>query len=106
MKRYFIWVLPQNELKKTNNQTRQRVDPDNCGHALTRRVKEHERLKQMPVIVFSSLVSQDNQKKCEPVGADAQITKPQLDQLVDLLDRLLAESQAKKTSNARDPATA
>lgn len=61
------------------------------GLHLTRRIKEHAQLKAIPVIVFSSLVSTDNDKKCKAVGADAQITKPELDTLVDLADRLLAE---------------
>lgn len=59
------------------------------GLHLTRRVKEDARLKHIPVIIFSSLVSADNQKKCEAVGADAQITKPQLAELVGLIDGLL-----------------
>ena len=72
------------------------------GLFLTRRVKEHERLKEMPVIIFSSLVSEDNQKKCDAVGADAQITKPQLDELVDLLDRLLSNANAGSTASTRE----
>ncbi len=59
------------------------------GLCLTKRIKEHLQLRGLPVIVFSSLVSIDNQKKCESVGANAQITKPQLAELVDLLDGLL-----------------
>jgi two-component system chemotaxis response regulator CheV len=63
--------------------------PQMDGLHLTRRIKEHAVLKSIPVIIFSSLVSVDNEKKCRSVGADAQITKPQLDQLVSLIDRLL-----------------
>lgn len=59
------------------------------GLHLTRRIKEHPQLKCLPVVIFSSLVSIDNEKKCKAVGADAQITKPQLDTLVDLLDGFL-----------------
>ena len=61
------------------------------GLYLTRKIREHAALKQLPVVIFSSLVSVDNEKKCQSVGANAQITKPQLDKLVDLLDRLIAE---------------
>lgn len=74
--------------------------PKMDGLYLTRCVKEHEKLKKIPVIVFSSLVSEDNQKKCDAVGADAQITKPQLDELVNLLDRLLQEAKTGKSSGA------
>lgn len=73
------------------------------GLHLTRRIKEHVQLKVLPVIVFSSLVSLDNVKKCEAVGADAQITKPQLAELVDLLDRLLAKAGSPCPTN--EPAT-
>lgn len=59
------------------------------GLALTKRIKEHPRLKDLPVIVFSSLVSDDNLKKCEAVGADRQLTKPQLPGLVSIIDELL-----------------
>ena len=73
------------------------------GLHLTRRIKEHAQLKVLPVVVFSSLVSSDNVKKCEAVGADAQITNPQLAELVDLLDRLL--TKAHKPDPANEPAT-
>lgn len=58
------------------------------GLALTKRVKEHATLKNVPVVVFSSLVSPDNLKKIQAVNADAQITKPELGRLVDLIDSL------------------
>ncbi len=71
--------------------------PRTDGLHLTRRIKENAQMATMPVVIFSSLVSMDNLKKCQAVGADAQITKPQLDQLVVLIDRLIEESQAGKT---------
>lgn len=61
------------------------------GLHLTRKIKEHPQLRDLPVIIFSSLVSTDNEKKCKSVGANAQITKPQLGQLVDLIDGILEE---------------
>jgi len=64
------------------------------GLHLTKRLKSHAALKHIPVILFSSLVSIDNDKKCKSVGADAQITKPQLAELVELIDRLIGESGA------------
>ncbi len=59
------------------------------GLHLTKKLKEHEKMKHLPVVIFSSLVSIDNEKKCASVGANAQITKPQLDQLVTLIDGLV-----------------
>jgi two-component system, chemotaxis family, chemotaxis protein CheV len=63
------------------------------GLFLTKRLKEHAAMKDLPVIIFSSLVSVDNEKKCKAVGASAQITKPQLAELVELIDRLIIESE-------------
>lgn len=60
------------------------------GLYLTKRIREHAALKELPIVIFSSLVSIDNEKKCRAVGANAQITKPQLDKLVALLDELIA----------------
>ncbi len=64
--------------------------PQMDGLHLCKRIKEHPELKRLPVIVFSSLVSDTNLKKCEAVGADAAITKPQMTELVALIDELLA----------------
>ncbi|MCR6110956.1 chemotaxis protein CheV [Bacillus sp. A301a_S52] len=59
------------------------------GHHLTRRVKENPALKSLPVIIFSSLITGDLYHKGERVGADVQISKPEVGELVEHLDRLL-----------------
>jgi len=64
--------------------------PQMDGLHLCKRIKEHPQLKYLPVIVFSSLVSNTNLKKCLAVGADAAITKPEMTRVVGLLDELLA----------------
>jgi two-component system, chemotaxis family, chemotaxis protein CheV len=69
------------------------------GLHLCKRVKEHPKLKSLPVVVFSSLVSDSNVKKCEAVGADAALTKPQMGRLVELLDKLLSR-EARPTQPA------
>ncbi len=63
--------------------------PKMDGLNLTKKIKQHSVLGSLPVIVFSSLISPDNEKKCRAVGADAQITKPELGALVDKLDQML-----------------
>ena len=68
--------------------------PKMDGLHLTKRIKEEPRLKEIPVIVFSSLVSDDNLKKCEAVGADRQLTKPELPKLVSIIDGIIAERLA------------
>ncbi|MBX3396344.1 MAG: chemotaxis protein CheV [Phycisphaerae bacterium] len=62
------------------------------GLCLTKNIKEHPQLKHVPVIVFSSLVSDDNLKKCKAVGADRQLTKPELPGLVTVMDEVLSSA--------------
>lgn len=59
------------------------------GHTLTRKIKEHEYLKELPVIIFSSLITGDLLHKGESVGADAQMSKPEVGKLVGLMDNLI-----------------
>jgi two-component system chemotaxis response regulator CheV len=48
------------------------------GHSLTRKVKEDPVLKRLPVILFSSLITDSLRHKGEAVGADDQISKPEM----------------------------
>lgn len=59
------------------------------GLYLCRQIKSNPRWSNLPVVIFSSLVSGDNQKKMNQVGADATLTKPQLVKLVEMVDELL-----------------
>lgn len=63
--------------------------PQLDGHALTRRVKEHKVLRNLPVIIFSSLITNDLMHKGDAVGADAQMSKPEIENLVKLIDKIL-----------------
>ena len=56
---------------------------------LTRKVKEDEVLKRLPVIIFSSLITDDLRHKGESVGADAQLSKPEIEELIGVVDQLL-----------------
>ncbi len=62
------------------------------GLHLCKRIKEHADLKSTPVLVFSSLVSDAGLDKCKAVGANAACTKPQLAEVVEILDDLLSGS--------------
>lgn len=64
------------------------------GLHLTKKIKTHPVFKDIPIIVFSSLVSDDNLKKCKAVGADRQLTKPDLPTLAKTIDELLAAEPA------------
>lgn len=57
------------------------------GLALCRWVKQTKQTEDLPVIMFSSLINEQIATKCEAVGADAYISKPQFTELVALLDK-------------------
>lgn len=57
------------------------------GHRLTKLIKESPELKHLPVILFSSLIDEEMRRKGEQLGANAQISKPEIAQLVTLIDR-------------------
>ena len=63
--------------------------PEMDGHRLTKLIKEDERLKQLPVVIFSSLIDEQMRIKGEALGADEQLTKPEIGHLVHVIDRLL-----------------
>ena len=60
--------------------------PQMDGHTLTRKIKEHSILKKLPVILFSSLITDDLRHKGISVGADAQLSKPEIGDLVTCID--------------------
>ena len=59
------------------------------GHRLTKLVKDDMRLKRIPVVIFSSLINEQMRVKGKEVGADEQLTKPEIGHLVEVLDTLL-----------------
>lgn len=59
------------------------------GLTLCRRVKEDPLLKHIPVIVFSSLITEQMVFHCQQVGADGYISKPQITELVAMIDGFL-----------------
>jgi two-component system, chemotaxis family, chemotaxis protein CheV len=63
--------------------------PQMDGHHLTKLIKTDAELKNIPVIIFSSLINDEMRKKGDTVGADAQITKPEIGTLVDIIDKLV-----------------
>ena len=59
------------------------------GHRLTKLVKSDDATKKIPVVIFSSLVNEEMRKKGEDLGADAQLSKPEIGNLVKVIDQLL-----------------
>jgi two-component system chemotaxis response regulator CheV len=70
--------------------------PNMDGHNLTKRIKEDPVLKQLPVILFSSIISDKLRHKGDTVGADDQISKPEITHVakraVDLIKSRIAEA--------------
>ncbi|MFY0759344.1 chemotaxis protein [Metabacillus dongyingensis] len=63
--------------------------PQMDGHHLTKRIKENNKLSGLPVIIFSSLITNDLKHKGQKVGADAQVSKPEIAELVTLIDQYI-----------------
>jgi two-component system chemotaxis response regulator CheV len=63
--------------------------PKMDGHHLTKTVKEHPIARTLPVIIFSSLITNELHHKGEAVGADAQVSKPDIEKLVGLVDQFI-----------------
>ncbi len=59
------------------------------GHRLTKLIKGHDDTKDIPVVIFSSLVNPEMRKKGEALGADAQLSKPEIGNLVRTIDDLV-----------------
>jgi len=63
--------------------------PQMDGHRLTKLIKDDKVLRQIPVVIFSSLIDDKMYKKGLEVGADAQLSKPEIINLVNTVDSLL-----------------
>ena len=67
--------------------------PEMDGHRLTKLVKSDEKLKKLPLIIFSSLINEEMHLKGKQLGADEQLSKPEIKHLVEVIDRLLERTQ-------------
>lgn len=65
--------------------------PKMDGHRLTKLVKTNVNLKKIPVIIFSSMINGEMYIKGKQLGADEQITKPEIHRLVEVIDYLLGK---------------
>lgn len=63
--------------------------PQMDGHRLTKLVKDDPVLREIPVCIFSSLISDEMYKKGKALGADAQLSKPEIGLLVETIDKIL-----------------
>lgn len=63
--------------------------PQMDGHHLTKKIKSNPDLEKIPVIIFSSLITDDLRHKGEEVGAEEQISKPEIAELILKIDELI-----------------
>ena len=63
------------------------------GHRLTKLVKSNDETKDIPVVIFSSLVNEDMKRKGEALGANAQLSKPEIGNLVRVVDELVLDNK-------------
>ena len=63
--------------------------PQMDGHRLLKLVREDQRYANIPFILFSSLISEEMRRKGKQLGANGQISKPEINQLIGLIDELV-----------------
>lgn len=63
--------------------------PEMDGHHLTKLLKTDDATKHIPIVIFSSLVNEEMKRKGEALGADGQLSKPEIGNLVRMIDDLL-----------------
>ena len=66
--------------------------PQMDGHRLTKLVKDDRDFKHLPLIIFSSLITEEMRRKGKELGADEQMSKPEIGHLVQVIDHLLEEA--------------
>ena len=64
--------------------------PQMDGHRLTKLVKDDRILQRIPLVIFSSLITDEMRIKGKELGADEQMSKPEIGHLVYVIDQLLA----------------
>ncbi len=72
------------------------------GLNLTSRIKEDPVLKRLPVLIFSSLVTDKLRHRGESVGADGQVSKPEVGQLAKRAADLIQQREAEAAQGLAD----
>lgn len=63
--------------------------PQMDGHHLTNLIKKNDETKDIPVVIFSSLINEEMRVKGEALGANAQLSKPEIGNLINVVDELV-----------------
>lgn len=75
--------------------------PKMDGHRLTKLVKEDIDFRKIPLIIFSSLINEEMRIKGISLGADEQLTKPEIGHLVEVIDMLLAKAKKEEAEERK-----
>lgn len=67
--------------------------PQMDGHRLTKLIKSSREFQHIPVIIFSSLITEEMRRKGQEIGADEQLSKPEIGHLIGIIDELVARKQ-------------
>lgn len=68
--------------------------PQMDGHRLTKLIKSNNIFRSIPVVIFSSLITEEMRRKGKEVGADEQLSKPEIGHLIHIIDALLEKTKA------------
>ena len=60
--------------------------PQMDGLHLIKKIKSSLLLRKLPCVVYSSMITKELELKCNEVGADGQIAKPDVERLLQLID--------------------
>lgn len=63
--------------------------PQMDGHRLLKLIREDQELKEIPVVIFSSLINDDMKRKGEALGASAQLSKNEMGRFIEEIDALV-----------------
>ncbi|MDE1239932.1 chemotaxis protein CheV [Vibrio aestuarianus] len=61
------------------------------GMHLLKRLRENDAYRDTPIVMFSSLMSEDNRAKALALGANDTITKPEIGKMVTMMDKYIFE---------------
>lgn len=65
--------------------------PKMDGHRLTKLCRNNKVLKELPIIIFSSLIDEAMRAKGHELGATAQLSKPEIGNLVETIDKYIVK---------------
>lgn len=67
--------------------------PQMDGHRLLKLIRDKQYTKDIPVVFFSSLINDEMRLKGEALGATAQLSKPEIGKLINLVDSIVFKNK-------------